>query len=209
MGTMNSDWRNGFLFVGNQLALDFVNTRPVIDGQPAEMLPDGGSLARWLEAAGLINQRESARLRRRWSSPEFTAALEEVRRLRENWRRVVFHIEAGEAVPATFIKDLNRMLLAHPAVDQVVSTDSVLERRHRFVPEVPEDVFAPLADAMADLLTNADRVRIRKCPNCVLHFYDTSKKGTRRWCSMNMCGNRSKVAAYAERQRAVPTRKAH
>jgi hypothetical protein len=47
---MNGDWRNGFRFVGNQLALDFVNTRPVIDGQPAEMLADGGALARWLEA---------------------------------------------------------------------------------------------------------------------------------------------------------------
>jgi predicted RNA-binding Zn ribbon-like protein len=35
----------------------------------------------------------------------------------------------------------------------------------------------------------------------VLHFQDTSKKGTRRWCSMRLCGNRHKVAAYADRQR--------
>jgi len=34
-----------------------------------------------------------------------------------------------------------------------------------------------------------------------LDFYDTSKKGTRRWCSMKMCGNRAKVAAWTERHR--------
>jgi predicted RNA-binding Zn ribbon-like protein len=199
---MNSDWRNGFLFVGNQLALDFVNTRPVMNGQPVEMLPDGGALARWLEAAGLVSAPESARLIRRWSSPEFTATLEEIRELRENLRRILIQIETGASVPASFIKQLNRLLLRHPAVDHMVNVDSGLKRRRRFAPELPEDALAPLADAMADLLTTADRVRIRKCPHCVLHFYDTSKKGTRVWCSMNLCGNRSKVAAYAGRQRA-------
>ena len=31
-----SDWKDGFLFLGNQLALDFVNTRPVQNGEPME-----------------------------------------------------------------------------------------------------------------------------------------------------------------------------
>ena len=201
---MNTDWRNGFLFVGNQLALDFVNTRPVINGEPTEMLADGQALAHWLQAAGLVNERSSARLAREWSSPTFTAALAGLRDSRENLREAVFQIEAGEAPAASFIKDLNRLLLRHPVVDQVVNVSSSLERRRRFTPEIPEDAFAPLADAMADLVTDVDRERIRKCPSCVLHFYDTSKKGTRVWCSMRMCGNRAKVAAFAGRQRAAP-----
>src|SRR6516164_5368126 len=48
---------------------------------------------------------------------------------------------------------------------------------------------------------SVDRTRVRKCGQCVLHFLDTSKKGTRRWCSMQLCGNRLKVAAYALRKR--------
>jgi predicted RNA-binding Zn ribbon-like protein len=44
-------------------------------------------------------------------------------------------------------------------------------------------------------------LRVRKCDQCVLHFYDISKKGTRRWCSTQLCGNRQKVAAYAARRR--------
>jgi len=56
---------------------------------------------------------------------------------------------------------------------------------------------APAASLFADL----DRKRVRKCPTCVPHFFDTSKKGTRRWCSVQLCGNRLKVAAYAARHR--------
>jgi predicted RNA-binding Zn ribbon-like protein len=51
------------------------------------------------------------------------------------------------------------------------------------------------------LFANIDRRRVRKCDQCVLHFHDTSKKGTRRWCSMQLCGNRLKVASYAARRR--------
>jgi predicted RNA-binding Zn ribbon-like protein len=69
-----------------------------------------------------------------------------------------------------------------------------------FQPHEPEDLFAPLAHAAATLFATVDRQRVRKCGQCVLHFQDTSKKGTRRWCSMQLCGNRLKVAAYAARR---------
>jgi len=75
------------------------------------------------------------------------------------------------------------------------ATELYFERRH------PEDLFAPLAHGVAALFANVDRRRVRKCNQCVLHFHDTSKKGTRRWCSMQLCGNRLKVAAYAARRR--------
>jgi hypothetical protein len=70
-------------------------------------------------------------------------------------------------------------------------------------PSRPEDLFAPMAHSAAMLFADVDRKRVRKCGQCVLHFYDTSKKGTRRWCSMQMCGNRLKVGAYAARRRAI------
>jgi predicted RNA-binding Zn ribbon-like protein len=43
------------------------------------------------------------------------------------------------------------------------------------------------------------------CESCVVHFFDTSKKGSRRWCSMNICGNKLKVAAYQRRKRTTET----
>jgi predicted RNA-binding Zn ribbon-like protein len=95
------------------------------------------------------------------------------------------------------------LLLHHPRTDQVVAGALGWERHMRFAPDAPQDSLAPIADAMAAFLTDTAAYRVRKCPSCAVHFWDTSKKGTRRWCSMNLCGNRSKVAAYAQRKRTT------
>lgn len=46
--------------------------------------------------------------------------------------------------------------------------------------------------------------RVRECanPECVLWFLDVSKNGSRRWCSMEVCGNRAKVGRFNQRHRA-------
>lgn len=46
--------------------------------------------------------------------------------------------------------------------------------------------------------------RIRGCAHeaCALHFFDTSRNGTRRWCSMALCGNRAKASRHYARSRA-------
>ncbi|MFF9565271.1 CGNR zinc finger domain-containing protein [Leifsonia sp. NPDC014704] len=51
--------------------------------------------------------------------------------------------------------------------------------------------------------------RIRECSadDCELVYLDTSRSGTRRWCSMQRCGNRAKVRAH--RARAARGPKAH
>jgi Putative stress-induced transcription regulator len=62
----SSDWKDGFLFVGNQVALDFLNTRPVQNGESMELLPDFSSLLRWLQAAELISARAAANVQQQW-----------------------------------------------------------------------------------------------------------------------------------------------
>ncbi|RWZ64289.1 zf-CGNR multi-domain protein [Labedella populi] len=46
--------------------------------------------------------------------------------------------------------------------------------------------------------------RIRECDgeDCSLVYLDTSRGGTRRWCSMSRCGNRHKVRTHRERRAA-------
>jgi predicted RNA-binding Zn ribbon-like protein len=205
---VNNDWRDGFLFVGNHLLLDFINTRPIMDGEPVELLPDGSALARWLSAAGLVNKNESARLMRRWSAPEFAAGIQDLREFRERARETVLNLEHHDHVSPGVLKSLNGLLVNYPDLELVAQVEAGFERRRHFAPEIPEHALTPLADEFADLLTAIPVSRIRKCNNCVLHFYDTSKKGTRVWCSMNLCGNRAKVAAYADRQRMVAERDA-
>lgn len=61
-------------------------------------------------------------------------------------------------------------------------------------------------DAVALLAAEADgAARIRRCAasDCGIVFHDESRTGTRRWCSMQRCGNRAKVRAFRERALAA------
>jgi predicted RNA-binding Zn ribbon-like protein len=64
-------------------------------------------------------------------------------------------------------------------------------------------VLMPIGEAIARLLVEGDFDLVRQCEStdCTLWFYDRTKSHHRRWCSMSMCGNRAKVAAFRARQK--------
>ena len=197
-----SDWKDGFLFVGNELVLDFLNTRPVLDGEATELLKDFGAVLRWFEAADLLDSERAARLERQWAgtarAEKATAVMKD---LRERLREEILAWEGGRAVRSATIKELNELMETYPMRTRVVRNGNEYSTKLWFDAREPGDLLAPLAHSAAELFANRDRGRVRKCSNCVLHFRDTSKKGTRRWCSMQLCGNRFKVATYAARHR--------
>jgi len=197
-----SDWKDGFLFVGNQLALDFLNTRPVQNGEPSELLPDFSALLRWFQAADLLNPRQVVSLQRQWGgSANAQRTTEAMRQLREKLRKDILDWERSGSVQHSTQDQLNKLMAEHPMRSRLRTNGKSHLTELWFEPREPEDLFAPLAHSAATLFVTADCERVRKCAQCVLHFYDTSKKGTRRWCSMQLCGNRLKVAAYATRRR--------
>ena len=198
----DSIWNDGFLFLGNQLALDFLNTRPVQNGEATELLPDFSALLRWFHAAGLLSSREATHIEREWGqSGAARQTLEEARALREVLRKEILAWEDGGSIHHSTVAELNRLMAEHPMRTRLKGNGDERLPELYFTVQKPEDLFAPLAQSAAMLFTSVDRTRVRKCGECVLHFLDTSKKGTRRWCSMQLCGNRLKVAAYARRKR--------
>ena len=62
-------------------------------------------------------------------------------------------------------------------------------------------LLAAIARSAAEIIAETATPRLRVCsnPSCGLLFYDTSRTGRRRWCSMSRCGNRHKVAAFSKR----------
>jgi predicted RNA-binding Zn ribbon-like protein len=203
----SSEWVDGFLFLGNQLAVDFLNTSPVLEEGRKELLHDMESLVRWLIAAGVLAGANAATRRQRWrDSPKAAAFLKKLRAFRERLREEVSRWERGLSINGAFLEELNRLLQEHPSRMAVQRRAGELSLGLVFEPREPEDFWAPIVAAAADLLSGVPQERVRKCESaaCVLHFYDTSKKGSRRWCSMSICGNKVKVAAYKERNRAGP-----
>jgi predicted RNA-binding Zn ribbon-like protein len=195
-------WNAGFLFLGNHLALDLLNTRPAPAGEPIELLSDFSALLRWFQTAKLLSHSQAASLKRRWgNSARAQRTLRAIRKLREDLRREVLRWEREESVQGSFVRELNLFLARFPMRSKVKREAGKLSAVAWFEMRWPEGLLAPLAHSAASLFTKVDRSRVRKCAHCVAHFHDTSKKGTRRWCSMELCGNRLKVAVYAARKR--------
>jgi predicted RNA-binding Zn ribbon-like protein len=203
-GDEDPPWKDGFLFVANQLALDFLNTRPVQKGQPVELLADFTALLRWFHVAGLLSGNEVAKFQRQWGHSSFGRhVVEDIRTFRERLRREVLRWEHNQKLHQPIIEELNRLMAEHPMRTRLKNTGKTPSTELYFECRRPDDLFAPVAQGAAMLFVSANRERVRKCDQCALHFLDTSKKGTRRWCSMQLCGNRQKVAAYAARQRQI------
>ncbi len=66
-----------------------------------------------------------------------------------------------------------------------------------------EAALGPIALAAVRLFTEGDFHRIRECGGhaCGWLFYDRSKNNRRRWCEMEVCGNRAKQRRLAARRR--------
>lgn len=205
MGTtaqQTGDWIDGFLFVGNHLTLDLLNTRLVNDEGPVELLPDVASLARWFQAAGLL---KGAGKGEAWhDSPAARRFLKDLLLFREQVRSTVLRVEAGKTPEPAFLQELNQKLLAYPH-RYVLSSSRAGTQRQTYLDAsaFPTDLWREVADAAAHLLTDVPVHRLRKCEGCVVHFYDVSKPGSRRWCSMHLCGNREKVSTYRQKQRTL------
>jgi predicted RNA-binding Zn ribbon-like protein len=210
------DESSAFLFVGNDPCLDFLNTLIVQRGHQVDLLRSLEDLLRWLVAAGLLAEEQAADLARRWSgTAEGTAALDEAHAFRALMLSMVNGILAGLPPTPEAIAAINSMLRRRVAYARVTVSEAeapACALQWEYAYAEPRDLLAPLAHAAAVLVCEREWTRIKACENpaCVLHFYDTSKNGSRRWCDTRGCGNRLRVAQHYRRTRSAPTaRDAH
>lgn len=105
----------------------------------------------------------------------------------------------GRAVPPTDRSTLNTFA-APPSLVPQFDPDGT----RSWVPAAKTSaLFSAIARDMIEVATGPLASRVKRCEgvNCAIPFVDTSRPGTRRWCSMDRCGNRAKVAAHRRRHR--------
>ena len=206
-------------FIGDDLALDFLNSVAAPWGAEIEWLGTGGDFLAWLEQAHAVPAKVSAHFRGHAGALDAVAS--QARELREWFRTFVCH-HAGKSLGSKALRDLatiNQMLERDEAYRQIVLTPpseggqkTINEHRAlrwdaRRRSRSPKALLLPIADAIGDLVCEKDFALVRKCegPGCTLWFLDVSKGHARRWCSMGVCGNRVKAAAHRTRARRRPT----
>lgn len=200
------------LFVGDHLAMDFLNSTATPSGERIEWLGDGAGLVDWLDKARAIPPDVALRFR---AEDDNLHALDVVavqaRHLRE-WLRGFVVRRSGAPLGAAMIEELqplNRLLarddsyrLVEEAASAVGHAQALRWRQERRW-TTPERLLQPIAEAIGDFVCDADFRLVRACqgPNCTMMFYDRTKAHARRWCSMAVCGNRAKAAAHRARSR--------
>lgn len=186
--------------------LDFLNT---VDwrtsASPEELLPDYDALVIWSLRAKTITPPEAeAFLARAQKNPlEAQNALQKALIFREGAFALVDALRTGtapvlealERFHATLADVLPRLRIdvAGPSWQWGWDQD----------PEALDRPFWPLVREMAEILVSEERFRIKQCatPGCGWVFWDTSKNHSRRWCSMEGCGNRAKGRRFSARKR--------
>ncbi len=184
-----------FLILGNHPFLDFVNTRPVVQGNPCELLADGSDLLNLLGRLALPKTPEL----RKSVDDEVNRAAREAREMREEFRALLYRLFEPE------VTSLREAELELEAVNRWIaklgSPRLNIEDELLALSFSARGYIAPLLYSAMDLFASPLYKHIRKCsnPECVLWYVDTTKSHTRRWCSMSMCGNAHKAREFRKR----------
>jgi predicted RNA-binding Zn ribbon-like protein len=171
-------------FRSGRACLDFAHTGATPYWVEPELVVDRAGLEHWL-AHVLGLQAVHAR-------PRDVAA---ARRLRASVLQLARARAQGRELAAEHIETLNAFATAAPPVP-AMSADGTAAP---VVASATAALSAIARDAI-DLFTGPLGHRIRVCAaeDCALLFVDASRPGSRRWCSMQRCGNLQKVRTHRE-----------
>jgi predicted RNA-binding Zn ribbon-like protein len=121
-------------------------------------------------------------------------------------REAIRDAAAGRGTPAeaAAVAALDGFGSAHPVTVRLGSSPLPFAPVGTGIPGFTERVLGILAAAAID----GTWQRLKACPNdrCRWLFYDHSRNRSRTWCSMGVCGARSKMRTYRARRRAEGAR---
>jgi predicted RNA-binding Zn ribbon-like protein len=199
--------------IGGELAFDFTNTSSDRGGpQHIEHLRTPEHLLIWARQAKIVAPRDGEYIRKRIDAISTLGdqLLDRALALREVMYAIGIACARGRRPRTEYIDALASVYAAciHKA------HLSPCEANFAWVwhPEdgVIEAVLGPIALSALTMLSQTDLTRIKRCPgeHCGWLFFDTTKNNRRRWCEMEVCGNRAKQKAHRARTRGRHSRRA-
>jgi predicted RNA-binding Zn ribbon-like protein len=190
-----------------KLCLDFANT---VDwhrsDRPSDRLTGYAHLVSWAQAQGLLGESESRRLLDRAARHprQGEAVLRRARALRE----AIYHIFTAPGLGRRV--DPQNLQVLNANLSEAMSRARLEDQGEHFgwgwqtEDDDLDRILWPVARSAADLLVSEDRQRVGQCADdrgCGWLFFDASRNHSRRWCSMDGCGNRAKAKRHYARER--------
>jgi predicted RNA-binding Zn ribbon-like protein len=192
--------------VGGELAFNFTNTTSGRGGaHHLEHLGRPEDVAVWAHHAKIIGKKNARDLQRRIGNSPGLA--EQLQRRAHELRDVVFRLGAVLAAgKPTRSEDVDRLTGIHA---QCVRVGRLRKIKGHFgwtwnIDQSPiEAILGPIVLSALSVVCQVDLSRIKQCPgrDCGWLFFDATKNKNRRWCEMEVCGNRAKQRRLRERRR--------
>jgi len=197
-----------FELSGGALCLDFANTWGDRERSEQDHLRGYGDLLAFAFQAGVLDaaQRSVLELRARRDEEGAKAAFVSARALRDAIYRLFSSVAAGASPSEEDLDRLNRALpdaLAGLRIEPVDGDGAGFVWSRAGGVDSLEAPLWPTVRSAAELLTSGTLGRVRECDgaSCTWLFLDQSRNRSRRWCSMETCGNRAKVRRHYRRSR--------
>ena len=215
--------RGRFVFIGERLWLDFVNTEPVVAQHAArhavpladvadvalhaaDALRDFDTFVAWLESAAILDAERAQGIRRRalQQPTGATATLIDARRVRATLRVLAERGTSATQVRFDALSEINRVLGRSAGTRRLeLRADGSYARAFVPVGDAFAGLMIPIVESAADAMILGELGRVRRCADsrCPRVFFDRTKNGRRRWCDMATCGNRAKAARHRARRK--------
>jgi predicted RNA-binding Zn ribbon-like protein len=177
-----------FVYVGGRQCLNFAGTMKHRNSSREELLTGPTLLSDWAVQAGLVDAAIEV------TDDDVASAIE----LREAIYRTVSARLEGRQPKAGDVNLLNER------AEQLQLTPRLLPTGDTRREGTTAQLLASLAADLLDLLAGPDIEDVKRCshPDCTRLYVDSSRAKNRHWCGMGTCGNKAKVKAFRERQRA-------
>ena len=187
--------------LGGRLSVDFVNATP------SNVDLSWERLILFLESTDIVSSERGAQLLSLpQSDPQAAEALLlKAWRLGTALRKIFAAMTRKQRILAEWIAPVNEILRITEGHDELVGQENLWKIEFVAREGGLDWLLAAVARSGAEIVAEGPRARLRLCanPRCGLFFYDNSRTRRRRWCSMAVCGNRSKVAAFARNHPSV------
>ena len=192
--------------LGERLCLDFANSVEAPLEEPEEFLTDFAAVARWGRHVGLLNDGQVAAAERLGGARPVLAAELYTRslNLRASVQNAFLAIAESQEVDEEDLAGIQDAYLRGLSQCQL-ALEADQARWHwagKDDASAVEFLLWQVAQSAINLLTDGDLARVKTC-GCGWMFYDTSRNGSRRWCSMEGCGTQAKMRRYTEKRRAA------
>ena len=194
-----------FQLVAGHLALDFANTLDYRydPDRRIDLLPSYERFLVFTRQSKVITAAQMRRLLDGLSEFDSQRVLKEVIELREALYFLILSAVHGRSPGESHLRALNKFLSEVRSVDEVAWHQRRFVRSSRDVTERPDGPLRQVIEAAVVLITSSDIYNVRECSEktCRWFFLDRSRNHSRRWCDMQLCGNRSKAKRFYARTR--------